>query len=329
MANVLVFAETRGNTLRKIALETVTAARALADSSGGGEVHALVAGTPGVGAAAAEQLGQHGADVVVVVEHAGLANFDREVVASTLAARAKAGSYRAVLLGFSAQGRDIGPRLAAKLDAPIVSDVIELQASGDSIVAKHPAYANKVIMTLEAKAPLVVLSVRPGAFTPTAAPRTAKSEAMAAASEPSASKVVVKEMIEGGKGKLDLGEAPVIVAGGRGLKAPENFKLVEDLAAAFGNAAVGATRAVTDEGWRPHADQIGQTGRQVSPQLYVAVGISGAIQHLAGMRTSKTIVAINKDREAPIFKIADYGIVGDLFEVAPLLTQEFKHLLDK
>ena len=321
MANVLVFAETRGNTLRRIALETITAARALADSSGGGEVHALVAGTPGVGAAAAEQLGQHGADVVVVVEHAGLANFDREVVASTLAARAKAGSYRAVLLGFSAQGRDIGPRLAAKLDAPIVSDVIELQTSGDSIVAKHPAYANKVIVTLEAKAPLVVLSVRPGAFTPTAAPRTAKSEAMAAASEPSASKVVVKEMIEGGKGKLDLGEAPVIVAGGRGLKAPENFKLVEDLAAAFGNAAVGATRAVTDEGWRPHADQIGQTGRQVSPQLYVAVGISGAIQHLAGMRTSKTIVAINKDKEAPIFKVADYGIVGDVMEVVPALTQ--------
>jgi len=144
---------------------------------------------------------------------------------------------------------------------------------------------------------------------------------MAPAADPSASKVVVKEVVEGGQGKIDLGEAPVIVAGGRGLKAPENFKLVEDLAAAFGNAAVGATRAVTDDGWRPHSDQIGQTGRQVSPQLYVAVGISGAIQHLAGMRTSRTIVAINKDKEAPIFKVADYGIVGDVLEVVPALTQ--------
>jgi electron transfer flavoprotein alpha subunit len=138
--------------------------------------------------------------------------------------------------------------------------------------------------------------------------------------------VKVTQTIAGNTAKLDLGDAPIIVSGGRGLRAAENFKLVEDLAAAFGNAAVGATRAVTDDGWRPHSDQIGQTGRQVSPTLYVAVGISGAIQHLAGMRTSKTIVAINKDREAPIFKIADYGIVGDLFEVLPRLTEEIRRV---
>src|SRR5581483_4600355 len=218
---------------------------------------------------------------------AALTNFDREVVAATIAERAKSGGYRAVLLGFSAQGRDVGPRVAVKLDAPIASDVISISASGDTLTVKHPAYANKVIVTLEVKAPLAVLSLRPNAFTPQSGQRTARTETMAIAGDPSASKVVVKEMAEGGKGKLDLGEAPVIVSGGRGLKAPENFKLVEDLAAAFGNAAVGATRAVTDEGWRPHSDQIGQTGRQVSPQLYVAVGISGAIQHLAGMRSSK------------------------------------------
>ena len=320
MTSVLVFAETRANALRKVAIETVSAARVLADSAGGGEVHAIVAGTSGVGSVA-EQLGQHGADVVIVVEHPGLANFDREVVAATIAAHAKSGTYRAVILGFSAQGRDIGPRIAAKLDAPIASDVVEINASASSIAVKHPAYANKVIVTLEITAPLAVLSIRPSAFTPRTAPRTARVETMSPTSDPGTSKVVVKQIIEGGKGKLDLGEAPVIIAGGRGLKAPENFKLAEDLAAAFGNAAVGATRAVTDEGWRPHSDQIGQTGRQVSPQLYVAVGISGAIQHLAGMRSSKTIVAINKDKDAPIFKVADYGIVGDVLEILPVLTQ--------
>jgi electron transfer flavoprotein alpha subunit len=323
MANVLVFAETRGNALRKVALEAVTAARALADATGGGEVHALVAGTPGVGAVAAD-LGKYGADVVVTVEHGGFVNFDREAVAATVAARAKAGSYRAVVLGFSAQGRDLGPRLAAKLDAPIVSDVTDIQATGNTLTVKHPGYANKVIATLEVNAPLAIVSVRPSAITAKETPKAGAVEAMQPAADPGASKVVVKEIAEGGKGKIDLGEAPVIVSGGRGLKAAENFKLVEDLAAAFGNAAVGATRAVTDDGWRPHSDQIGQTGRQVSPQLYVAVGISGAIQHLAGMRTSKTIVAINKDKEAPIFKVADYGIVGDVMEVVPALTKAVK-----
>ena len=323
MANVLVFAETRGTALRKTALEAVTAARAFVDAIGGGEVHALVAGPSGVGATAS-QLGEHGADVVLVAENAGLEKFDRESITSTIAARATAVNYRAIFLGFSAQGRDVGPRVAAKLDLPIVTDVTEVQAAGDAIVVKHPAYANKVIVTLQVSGPSAVIAIRPSAVTATPSAKTAKVETIALAAEPSASRVVVKDVVEGGKGKIDLGEAPVIVSGGRGLKAPENFKLVEDLAAAFGNAAVGATRAVTDDGWRPHSDQIGQTGRQVSPQLYVAVGISGAIQHLAGMRSSKTIVAINKDKEAPIFKVADYGIVGDVMEVVPALTAAVK-----
>jgi len=320
MPNILVFAETRGSALRKVAFEVVSAARALADANGGGQVHALCA-VPSGGAALAEQLGKHGADVVVAVEHPAFANYARESVAATLAERARSSRYRAVLVGFSAQGRDLAPRVAAKLDAPVAADATEIRIAGDSVVVKHPVYANKVLATLQLDGPLVVLSTRPGAFPAKESPRTAAVESLAPASDPGSEKVTVKEMQEGGKGKIDLGDAPVIIAGGRGLKASENFKLVEDLAAAFGNAAVGATRAVTDDGWRPHSDQIGQTGRQVSPQLYVAVGISGAIQHLAGMRSSKTIVAINKDKEAPIFKVADYGIVGDVLEVVPALTQ--------
>ena len=318
MPNILVFAESRGTELRKVALEAVTAARALADAAGGGEVHAVLAGPPGVGAKA-PQLGQHGADVVFVCEHAGLASYAREALAATIAAKAKDG-YRAVLLPFSSQGRDLGPRVAVKLDAPLAADVIEVGVAAEALTVKHPGYANKVIITLEVKGATAVVSLRPSAVTPKESAKAGRVETLAPAADPGAERVKVSQVIEGAKGKLDLGEAPVIIAGGRGLKGPEHFKLVEDLAAAFGNAAVGATRAVTDEGWRPHADQIGQTGRQVSPQLYIAVGISGAIQHLAGMRTSKTIVAINKDPEAPIFKVADYGIVGDVFEVVPALT---------
>ncbi len=322
MANVLVFAETRGGELRKVAFEAVTAARQLADATGGGEVHALIAGAVGIGDKA-EQLGRYGADVVLVVEGAEHAGFARESLGATLAERAKSGGYRAVVLGFSAQGRDLGPRLAARLDAPIATDVTSIAASGDAIAVKHPAYANKVIMTLVLTGSPVVISVRPSAFTATEAPRPARAENVASVALSGAT-VTVTDVKEGSKGRPDLGEAAIIISGGRGLKAAENFKLVEDLADAFGNAAVGATRAVTDDGWRPHSDQIGQTGRQVSPQLYVAVGISGAIQHLAGMRTSRTIVAINKDKEAPIFKVADYGIVGDVLEVLPVLTAAVK-----
>ena len=320
MANVLVFAETRGGELRKLATEAVAAARRLADATGGGEVHAFVAGAPGV-AQKAEALGRYGADVVIALEHPALATFERESIAATIAARAKSASYRAIVLGFSAQGRDLGPRLAAKLDAPIVSDIVDLEVSGDALTVKHPGYANKVMITLTISGSPAIVSVRPSAFSAQELPRTVRAETIAPAADPSAARVKVTQVVEGSKGRPDLADAPVIVAGGRGLKAPENFKLVEDLADAFGNAAVGATRAVTDEGWRPHADQIGQTGRQVSPQLYVAVGISGAIQHLAGMRSSKTIVAINRDKEAPIFKVADYGIIGDVLEVVPALTQ--------
>ncbi|MBX6333565.1 MAG: electron transfer flavoprotein subunit alpha/FixB family protein [Gemmatimonadaceae bacterium] len=323
MANVLAFAETRGAELRKVALEAVTAARQLADATGGGEVHALLMGAPGIASHAAA-LGAHGADVVLVVEHPGLALYSPEVAAATAAERTRSGGYRAAIFSASARGKDLAPRVAAKLGVSMASDVTSLEPNGDAIVVRHPTYTGKIIATLRLTGTPAIITVRPGAVPPAPNARAGRVGRVAPALDPAAARVVPKELVQGNTAKLDLGEAPVIVSGGRGLKAPENFRLVEELAAAFGNAAVGATRAVTDDGWRPHSDQIGQTGRLVSPDLYIACGISGAIQHLAGMRTSKTIVAINKDKDAPIFKIADYGIVGDVLEVLPVLTEAVK-----
>lgn len=318
MANILAFAESRNGELRKVALEVVTAARRLADATGG-EVHALLAGAPGI-AAKSDQLAQHGADVVIVCEHDGFTKYNPEAVSALTAEQIKSGGYRAALFATSALGRDLAPRVAGKLTAGIVTDVTSVELTGDTLTVKHPINIGKVIATVTIAGTPAIVSLRPNTYAPVANPKAGRVESVAPVGDPSASRVVVKELVTGSAGKLDLAEAPVIVAGGRGLKAKENFSLVEDLADAFGNAAVGATRAVTDDGWRPHADQIGQTGRLVSPELYVAVGISGAVQHLAGMKTSRTIVAINKDKEAPIFKVADYGIVGDVFEVVPALT---------
>ncbi|HJU74340.1 MAG TPA: electron transfer flavoprotein subunit alpha/FixB family protein [Gemmatimonadaceae bacterium] len=328
MPNVLVYAELRGGDLRKIALETVSAARSLADTLGG-EVHAVLAGATGSGAHAAA-LGEHGADVVFHTEHGAFAVYNPEALTALIAERARSG-YAAVLIGGSARGRDLAPRLAARLGAALLSDVTSLKLDGGALVATHPVYTGKVAVTLRLTRgdDVAVVSLRPAAFGATPASRSARVEAVPPVGDPADVRVAVSEISSGDGRKLDLAEAPVIVSGGRGLKAPENFKLVEDLAAAFGNAAVGATRAVTDDGWRPHSDQIGQTGRQVSPELYVAVGISGAIQHLAGMRASRCIVAINKDAEAPIFKVADYGIVGDVFEVVPALTAAIRDVRSK
>lgn len=323
MANVLVFAETRGGELRKVALEAVTAARALADQTGGGNVHAVLAGAPGIGAKA-DALAAHGADTVLVLEHAGFAQYNPEALAATLAQRLSGGAYPYAIFSATAQGRDLSPRIAAKLGVGLVPDLTGFRVEGGAIVGEHPQNNGKVIATLSLAATPALLQVRPAAYQPAPNAKSLVVEALTSATDPSASRVKTVELKQGSGDKIDLNDAPVIVAGGRGLKAAENFKLCEDLADAFGNAAVGATRAVTDEGWRPHTDQIGQTGRNVSPNLYIAVGISGAIQHLAGMRTSKTIVAINKDKDAPIFKVADYGIVGDVFEIMPALTAAVK-----
>jgi electron transfer flavoprotein alpha subunit len=304
MVKTLAFAETRAGAIRKVGFEAV---------------HAVLVGPPGIAATAAS-LAEFGADVVLVVEHPAFALYNPEATAAVLADQLRNGGYRLALFSASAQGRDLAPRVAAICEVPVLTDVTAIVIEGSDVVVRHPIDTGKVIATLALAATPAIVAVRPGAFAPVAAPRTAKVEPRSVVGDPSAARVTTVELKVGSTATLDLGEARVVVSGGRGLKAPENFRLVEELARAFGNAAVGATRAVTDDGWRPHSEQIGQTGRLVSPDLYVAVGISGAIQHLAGMRTSKTIVAINKDREAPIFKIADYGIVGDALEIVPALT---------
>ena len=323
MATMFAFAESRNGELRKVGFEAVTAARQAADASGGGEVHALVLGAPGI-AAHADALGRYGADVVIAVEDPALERYSPETFAASAAERLRSGQYRAAFFSASAQGRDLAPRVAARLSLGLASDVTTFEIRDDAVLAQHPAYTGKVIVTLRLSGAPAILSLRPGALPAAEQPRAVRIERAAASADPASARVVVTALVQQTATTLDLGEAPVIVSGGRGLRAAEHFKLVEDLAAAFGNAAVGATRAVTDDGWRPPTDQIGQTGRLVSPDLYVAVGISGAIQHLAGMRTAKTIVAINKDKDAPIFKVADYGIVGDLFEIVPRLTEEVR-----
>jgi len=243
--------------------------------------------------------------------------------ATAIAAVVKETGAKAFLASATSTGRDLAPRVAALVSSTILSDCTAFDADGDGFTVKRPWLAGKLIATLKSNGPVCCATLRRNAF-PVA--EGAGPGEIADGAEIDSGKVVLTALTEKERGKLDVSEASVIVSGGRGLKESEHFILVEDLAAAFGNAAVGASRAVVDAGWRPHSEQVGQTGKTVAPQLYVAIGISGAIQHLAGMKTSKVIVAINKDADAPIFKVADYGIVGDAFEVVPKLTEEIKRI---
>ena len=317
MANVLAVTEQRGGALRKTSHEVVWAARQLADAMGA-QVDALVLGAPGVDAGAA-RLGEVGADRVLVAESAAFGKYAPDGYAATAAAAVKAGGYGAVLVAATATGKDLAPRIAAALDAPLATDVTAVGFAGGKVTAERPVYAGRAVQHLTLDAPVAIVSVRPNTYTPGSA---AKAGAIEKVQAVETARVVVREVKAAAQGKLDVAEASVVVSGGRGMKGPEHFALIENLAKAFGAAAVGASRAVVDAGWRPHAEQAGQTGKTVSPQLYVAVGISGAIQHLAGMKTAKVIVAINRDKDAPIFQVADYGIVGDLFEIVPRLTEE-------
>jgi electron transfer flavoprotein alpha subunit len=319
---VLAVLEARDGALRKVSYEVITAARRLADALGG-EVHALALGAAALNGS--DRTGTYGADRIATLTNAAFAHYAPEGYATAIADRIKSASYAAVVFPASATGKDLAPRVAARLGVALAADVTDLAVEDGAVVATRPVYAGKALLKVKVTSKPALVAVRPNVFTPVERSRQAASETVA--SSVGAGRVTIKEVKAAAAGALDVGEAPIVISGGRGLKEPANFTVLEELAQAFaGRAAVGASRAVVDAGWRPHADQVGQTGKTVSPSLYIAVGISGAIQHLAGMRTSKVIVAINKDKDAPIFKVADYGIVGDLFEIVPKLAAEVRKL---
>jgi len=325
MPGIFAFAESRDGELRKVAQEVVTAARTLADGLGT-EVHAVLLGS-GVAGAAGE-LGQYGADKVFVGESAAFERYSPEGFTTVIAAFIKEHGCDAALFPASAMGKDLAPRVAARLGVDYLSDATGLAVEGGSIVVTRPRYAGKVFGKATVSAKPAVISVRPNVFQAAENAKAGEVQTLPVDLGSADFGAVVKEIKAAAGEKMDVSEAPIVISGGRGLQSPDNFKLLEELADAFGGkAAVGASRAVVDAGWRPHGDQVGQTGKTVAPTLYIAVGISGAIQHLAGMRTSRYIVAINKDPEAPIFKVADYGIVGDLFQILPRMTEEVKKMM--
>lgn len=318
-AEIIAFAEQRDGKLKKTAREVVTAAHQLGEALGAG----VIAVCPSAGAVEdAGQLGLFGATEVLMGGGDAFAADAPDTLAHALAALAEERDAKAVLLPATSLGKDVAPRLAALLKSGQISDCVALSVADGEIRAVRPVHAGKVNWTVRSTGPRFVATLRPNVFTPVESGGAEVAPAAFAPANVIPSKITVKEVIESkDQGTMDVTEADVIVAGGRGMKGPENYGLLEALATKLGGT-VASSRAVVDAGWRPHSEQVGQTGKVVSPNLYIACGISGAIQHLAGMTSSKVIVAINKDAEAPIFKVADYGIVGDLMEVVPALTEQ-------
>ena len=309
MAGVLVFCEVQNGKLKKASREALTIARKL-----GGDVVGFAGD-----AAAAEDAGRYGAKTLYVAD---VGPYTTEGYAAAMKQVCDDVKPDVVLFGGTSNGRDLAPRVAARVDAGVASDVDQLEWTGDRLRARRPVYSGKAFATVEVTSKPALATTRPNAF-----PAEEVSGASAAAvqtisvSAESKAKLVDTKVPEAGE--LSIAEADIIVSGGRGLKEAANFSYIRDLAHAIGGA-VGASRATVDAGWIDHQHQVGQTGRVVSPNLYIAAGISGAIQHLAGMSSSKHIVAINKDAEAPIFRVADLGVVGDLFTILPALTEEVK-----
>ena len=317
MAGILVFVEQRKSEIRKASLQALSEAKRQ-----GGAVSAVLPGS-GIGEAAAG-LGAWGADKIYVADDPNLELYSSDGYAEVVVKAVEQAQPSAIFFAGTAMGRDLAPTVAARLGVGAIPDAVGLELDGETFSVRRPVYSGKATTTADAAGNTPqVISLRPNVF---AAEESAGAGEVVALDGLSLSiRAVVKELLEAEGGELDVAEADVIVSGGRGIKGPENFALIKSLADALGGA-VGASRAAVDAGWIEHSHQVGQTGKVVSPSLYVAAGISGAIQHLAGMSSSKVIVAINKDPDAPIFKIADYGIVGDLFDVIPPMVDAIKAL---
>jgi len=317
MSSILVVLESQGSNIRRASLEAITAAKSISSD-------AIIGVSFHTSDAILAQAGEYGLSKVVNVTNSELAVYSSVGYAKAITEVATQNNVSTIIFSATAHGKELAPYVAVKFNAGYASDCIALDSTSGSVVAKRPIYAGKANVMVSISTDNKVFSLRPNVFTASKAPTTlsveSKNVTVSVTNTATVSNVFRNE------GKLDVLEADIIVSGGRGLRGPEHFHLIEELASAFGGA-VGASRAVVDAGWRPHGEQVGQTGKTVSPNLYVACGISGAVQHLAGMSSSKVIVAINKDKDAPIFKVADYGLVGDVFEILPKLItklQSFK-----
>ena len=322
MPNFLVYCEHQDGRAKKSALEIVGKASELA---GGGEVVAALLGAGLQGEYA--ELGHQGATKVLLADDEALANYTPEAHASVFAAMVEQAGPRVVLAASSPDGKDLMARVAARCKGGLGTDCVDLRAAGDGVQATRPIFAGKALIDVDVNSAIQFFTLRPNSFG-VADPdtgRSAAAEAFAATPGDVRSKVV--DVMATGSDRPDLTEAERIVSGGRAMGNAENFAILDELADVLG-ATVGASRAAVDAGYAPHPMQVGQTGKTVNPVMYIACGISGAIQHLAGMRTSKVIVAVNKDSEAPIFSKASYGIVGDLFEVVPEMTRQMKAALE-
>jgi electron transfer flavoprotein alpha subunit len=323
MSHILVIYEIRNDNIKKVSYEATSTARQLADQMSG-NVSALLIGNNLGSLSSSPAI--YGADKVYTIENPALAKHSPDVFAQLVVETIKETGATHVLMGATSMGRDIMPRVAFRVNAPLVQDIIGYSYDNGKISYERPVIAGKLRAKVSLNSEVQLATIRPNIFP--AEEKKVSSEVVPLSKDIPNAKVVVEETLETGGGKLDVTEAEIIVSGGRGMQGPENWNLLEDLAKNLG-AATGASRAVVDTGWRDHGEQVGQTGKTVSPNLYVACGISGAIQHQAGMASSKYIVAINKDPEAPIFKLADYGVVGDVLEILPKLTEEIAKVKDQ
>jgi electron transfer flavoprotein alpha subunit len=319
---ILAYIETREDKVKKCSLEVLSEAGRRGGDLGQ-DVAAVVLGPKGNAVAA--ELFSYGAAKVYIVENPGLGSYSTDVYAQAIAALARELHPAVILFSADSLGKDLAPRLAAKLGASLASDCTALAVKDGRLEFTRPIYAAKAFMTFTLKTSPQIATLRPNVF-PLTNPAVQQGEVVSKSLELEAgqAKARVVEVLHEQGGEIDVSEADIVISGGRGLKGPENFALLRELSALIPRSAVGASRSAVDSGWIGHQHQVGQTGKTVSPSLYMAFGISGAIQHLAGMSGSKVIVAVNKDSEAPIFKYADFGVVGDLFQVIPFLKDELK-----